>query len=596
MYIDNRIKTITEDDKKPERSAENQHFRTVLWYTEKGSSVGFHGEKIMAFLQGIDRQQITMQSLDSMIDQENPVRIIDAFVNSLDLKTLGFKRAEAATEGRPAYPNDSMLKLYLYGNSNQLRSSRRLQKAARVNIEVIWLMNGLTPDFRTISDFRKENIGCMKKVFHEFNKRVETALDFGFVSIDGSKFQANNAKDRNFTQSKLDDRIKRLDIQSEEYLRLLELSDEEEESEGQFTRKELEEKLENVRERKERYEGYLRYMEENNLSQLSLTDADAKLMKSKNGYQVSYNVQTAVDSETHLVRDYNVTTQATDHGLLAESLEGLKKEGELLESVADKGYHDTRDMAECLEKGIIPNVILPDGKDGYELEVPYEEREGAEALKDSREPELLKTCLRAGVIPSRERRIREPHEEGTPFQAEEEMKARAAEGFFVRDHDADCVYCPAGEKLRRKSIKRNGDVRYANKLACKRCKHKDKCTKSEWKEVDFPDKATERVCKSWKAENEQTENGKKEKRVVKITREIKKYVRLMFKPDRRKMALRMCLSEHPFGTMKRTKDAAYFLLRGKRKTDGEFALIAMGYNQTRAFNLMGFEKMMAVMG
>ena len=563
----------------------------------------------MAFKQGIDRHQVTMQSLDSMIDPENPVRVIDAFVNSLDLKELGFKRVGVAKEGRPAYPNESMLKLYLYGNSNQLRSSRRLQKAAKVNLEVIWLMNGLTPDFRTISDFRKDNISSMKKVFHEFNKRVEAALEFGFVSIDGSKFQANNAKDKNFTQSKLDDRIRRLDIQSEEYLRLLELSDEEEESEGQLTREELEDKLKSIRERKERYEKYLRYMEENSLSQLSLTDVDAKLMKSKNGYQVSYNVQTVVDSETHLLRDYNVTTQATDHGLLAESLEGIKRDGEILESVADKGYHSTQDMAECLEKGIIPNVILPNGKDNYELEVPYEECEGAEELKDSIEPEQLKVCLRAGVIPEvyegiiesaeiveKERRIREPQEGGTPYKTEEEMKARAAEGFFVRDHDADCVYCPAGEKLRRKSIKKNGDVRYANKLACKRCKHRDKCTKSAWKEVDFPDKATEWACKKWKTANAECEVKTKGKYRKKLKREIKRYVKFVFKPDRKKMSMRMCLSEHPFGTMKRTRDAAYFLLRGKRKTVGEFALIALGYNQTRAFNLLGYEKMMAVMG
>ena len=558
----------------------------------------------MAFMQGIDRQQITMQSLDSMIDQENPVRIIDAFVNSLNLKALGFRRAEAASEGRPAYPNDSMLKLYIYGNSNQLRTSRKLQKATKINLEVIWLMHGLTPDFRTIADFRKNNIDCMKKVFHEFNKRIETALEFGYVSIDGSKFQASNSKDRNFTQSKLDDRIRRLDIQSEEYLRLLELSDEEtEDTEGQFTKEELEEKLAGVLERKERYEEYLHYMEENNLSQLSLTDADAKLMKSKNGYQVSYNVQTAVDSETHLIRDYNVTTQATDHGLLAESLEGLKKDGELLESVADKGYQDTEDMAECLEKGIIPNVILPEGKDTYELEVPYEECDEAEALKDSAEPELLKVCLRAGVVPEvyegviesaeiveKERRIREQQAQGKPLATEKDMKERAAEGFFVRDHDADCVYCPAGEKLRRKSIKKNGDVRYANKLACKRCKHKDRCTKSAWKEIDFPDKVTERVSRNW---NTEKKNKSQRSRMI---RKIKKYVKLIFRPDRVKMSQRMCLSEHPFATMKRAKDAAYFLLRGRPKTEGEFALIALGYNQTRAFNLLGYEKMMAVMG
>src|SRR5699024_9660750 len=138
---------------------------------------------------------------------------------------------------------------------------------------------------------------------------------------------------------------------------------------------EVEEKLKKARERLERYESYQKVMEETGVSQLSLTDLDAKLMKNKNGFAVAYNPQTAVDSETHLIRDFEMTNQVTDHGLLNPTMQGIRAEteGEILETVADKGYENTDDMLNCLENGIIPHVITADGKEGYELEIPYEE-------------------------------------------------------------------------------------------------------------------------------------------------------------------------------------------------------------------------------
>ena len=167
----------------------------------------------MAYKSGIDREQMMMCSWDSLLGEDNDVRIIDAFVNSLDIEQLGFEKATPAAEGRPAYDPRALLKLYIYGNINDIRSSRKLAKACRTNIEVIWLTGGIKPDFRTVSDFRKDNIVCMKKVFHEFNHKISTTIEWGFQSIDGSKFQASNSKDRNFTLSKLDDRIKRMDLQ-----------------------------------------------------------------------------------------------------------------------------------------------------------------------------------------------------------------------------------------------------------------------------------------------------------------------------------------------------------------------------------------------
>lgn len=464
----------------------------------------------MAYKSGIDRNQMMLCSWNSLLGEDDDVRIIDAFVDSLNLESLGFGKTSPAFEGRPAYDPRALLKLYIYGNINDPRSSRKLMKACRNNIEVIWLIGGVTPDFRTVSDFRKDNITCMKKVFHEFNHKISTVIEWGFQSIDGSKFQASNSKDRNFTLSKLDDRIKRMDLQSEEYLRLLKESDKDEDFCGEFTKEQLHEKLQKVTERKARYESYLKKMEEENLAQISLTDSDAKLMKNKNGYAVSYNVQTAVDSETHLIRNYETTTNATDHGQLLNTVDEIRQDGEILDTVADKGYHDAEDMIECLKSGVAPHVILPEGQDTVELETGYVPCENAEELKDLTDAESLAKCLDAGVVPTcykdlideikiahKQKRILIPNSVESELLEEEKLKARAAEGFFVRDMDRDLVYCPMGEILRKKSTTKNGGVRYCNKLSCKNCKYQDRCMKNRksdkypFKVVEFGDKIIE---------------------------------------------------------------------------------------------------------
>ena len=271
----------------------------------------------MSYVPTFDRNQMMFCSWDALVDAESIARIIDAFVDSLDLEEVGIKERKDREEGRPSYDPRGMLKLYIYGSRKGIRSSRKLAENCRINLEVKWMVGGVEPDFRTISDFRKDNIDSMKKIFHEFNRRISGAVEWGFTSVDGSKFQACNGKDRNFTKNKLDDRIKWLDAHTEEYLRILEEMDEEESREeaGSISREEVEEKLKKARERLERYESYQKVMEETGVSQLSLTDPDAKLMKNKNGFAVAYNPQTAVDSETHLIRDFEMTNQVTDHGV-----------------------------------------------------------------------------------------------------------------------------------------------------------------------------------------------------------------------------------------------------------------------------------------
>lgn len=567
---------------------------------------------MMHYVQAFDRDQFMMTTWDSMVDPESTARLIDAFVDSLDLSDYGVK--ELASEGRAPYDPKGLLKLYVYGSDNGIKSSRKLAKSCRVNVEVKWMLGGVEPDFRTIADFRKDNIDSLKKIFNEFNKRLTGAVEWGFTSIDGSKFAACNSKNNNFTKNKLDDRIKWLNGHIEEYLRILDDTDRQEDFEDNpewLTREVIEEKLQEARERLKKYEGYQKIMEENGQSQMSLTDADAKLMKSKNGFVVAYNPQTAVDSETHLIRDFQMTNQVTDHGLLDSTLEGVREESEgIIETVADKGYESEKDMVKCLEDGIIPHVITDDGKDGYELEIWYEEADDINA--ESTDAEDLKKALHAGVIPEAYEDVitdievkevwRKVSEEEAKVSVEsiygtsEEMMERAKGGYFVRDPERNLVYCPNGEILRQKCIKKNGNIRYANKNACRHCPNRNKCYKgkNEWKEIDFTKDCLEKPCKDWlKTEGKKPDIGGANK--GKYHFETKKVVRFFLKPDRKKTAERMCLSEHPFGTIKRAMGFSYFLLRGLKKVTGEFALMCLGYNIKRAKKLLGFEKMLELM-
>ena len=567
----------------------------------------------MHYVQTFDRDQVMMTTWDSMVDSESTARLIDAFINSLTLSNYDIKGI--ASEGRPPYDPKSLLKLYIYGNEKGIKSSRKLADSCRTNVEVMWMIGGVRPDHRTIADFRKNNITSLKKIFYEFNRRLSGAVEWGFTSIDGSKFTASNSKDNNFTKNKLDDRIKWLNGHIDEYLRILDDADKQddyEEEPDRLTKELVEEKLKEAKERLARYEGYQKVMEESGQSQMSLVDADARLMKNKNGFTVAYNPQTAVDSETHIIRDFQMTNQVTDHGLLDSTLETIREESEgVIETVADRGYESGEDMIKCLEDGIIPHIITDDGKDGYELEIPYEESDEVDV--DSTNPEDLKTALHAGETPLAykdvisdmkvkevRRKVSDELEtkESTKsiYGTQEEMINRAKEGYFVRDPERNLVYCPNGEMLRQKSIKKNGYIRYANKNACRHCPNRNKCYrgKNEWKEIDFTKDCLEKPCRDWlKAEGKKPDT-------MGVTKgkwhwEKKKVVQFFLKPDINKTAERMCLSEHPFGTIKRSMGLSYFLLRGMEKVAGEFALMCLGYNIKRARNLLGFDKMMEIM-
>jgi len=558
------------------------------------------------YIESTDRDQLFFpESLNGYITAENPVRLFDAFADSLDMGECGIKRAVPAAEGARGYDPRDMVKLFFYGYFNGLRSGRKLEKECERNVEVMWLIKKLTPDFRTICDFRKENAEGLKKIFKMFVRFCDNVGLYGkeYVSIDGSKFKAVNNKDRNFTLNKLDDRLEWIDNQIQGYLEELERNDGEEKDAREFSAEEIKERLEELKKRKGRYEGYGKRMEETGETQLSLTDPEARLMKFKEGMEVGYNVQTAVDGRNHLIAAFEVTDKGTDHGLLEEVAGAVKEAFNLktIEAVADKGYQDTEDMRNCLEQGIIPNVIPNEGKDGFDLETEYEGKEISEAERNSVEAKDIQACLRAGVVPEAYkgiiteikieelRKTENPAKTSVcPYENEEEMKHRAAEGYFIRDREHNKVYCPGGKTLRLKSVKKNGASRYCNKLACKWCGNK--CTKAKWKEVDFSGNEWEVVCKAL--------GGKKPKQSspAKRHRTVKKAVRFHFKVDRIKLDTRKCLSEHPFGTVKRSLSHSYLLLKGKIKTTGELSLCFMAYNMKRAINILGMSRLMSEFG
>ncbi len=359
----------------------------------------------MKYISGVDRRQMLLfpESLDEYISDDNPVKVFDAFVNTLDMEQCGFVRSMPAAEGRPGYDPRDLLKLYIYGYFNKIRSSRSLEKESHRNVEIMWLLKKLTPNFRTIADFRKDNKNALKNVFKEFNRLCDKMNLYSkeYISIDGSKFKAVNAKDRNFTLNKLDDRLKRLDNQIDEYLMLIDRVDREEKSERTFIKEEIEEKIERLKARKETYAGYRDEMEASGERQKSITDSEAKLMKMRNGYGVAYNIQTAVDAQSHLIAGFVVTNHPTDYGMIKEVANSVREDFGLenIEVVADKGYRDSKDLIDCLENGIIPNVFPTNNMIHIDLQTEYEDSEISEEKKASKNPKDIKECLRAGIIP-----------------------------------------------------------------------------------------------------------------------------------------------------------------------------------------------------
>jgi transposase len=316
----------------------------------------------------VDRQQAVLfpETLDEHIAAENPVRVIDAFVEHLDLGALSVARATPAETGRPGYDPRVLLKLYLYGYLNRVRSSRRLERETHRNIEVLWLLGRATPDHKTISDFRATHATALRGVFREFTVVCRRLDLFGaaLVGIDGSKLRAVNAKERSFTPQELRRLLQRIDARLKDYLATLDAADRTEHDPATprtELRPDLPAKLAQLQTRQQEYQALLGQLEESGAPQVTLTDPESRRMKVKQGMEVCYNAQIAVDAQHHLIVATDVTNAVTDVHQLAPMAEAAKDAlgVETLAVAADSGYHHGPGVAQCLAAGITPTVPQP---------------------------------------------------------------------------------------------------------------------------------------------------------------------------------------------------------------------------------------------
>lgn len=314
----------------------------------------------MNHLRGLPREQklLLPEAVEDYVAAEAPVRFIDAFVGTLDLRALGFGKAMAASTGRPPYDPGDLLRLYLYGYLNRLRSSRLLEKECARNLEVIWLLRALKPDFKTIADFRRDNKKPLQNVCREFTLLCRKLNLFGgeLVAIDGSKFRAVNSKDKNFNEKKLRELIAGIDAKIENYLQEMDDTDHDEPQGGEpLSREALQEKIAALQERKDEYEELADQLDEDD-KQISTTDPDAKLMHTRDGAQVCYNVQSAVDAKHKLIVEHDVTNEAVDYQQLSPMAKAAKETlgVEKMNVVADKGYYSNFEVERCVESGITP--------------------------------------------------------------------------------------------------------------------------------------------------------------------------------------------------------------------------------------------------
>jgi transposase len=318
------------------------------------------------FVEGVERTQSTLfpERLEDWIGADNPVRVIDVFVDELDLGGLGFDSVEPQATGRPAYHPSVLLKLYVYGYLNRVQSSRRLEREAGRNMEVMWLTGRLVPDHKTIANFRKDNGAAIRKVCAQFValcRRLELFAEAS-VAIDGSKFKAVNNRDRNFTVAKMKRRMEQIEESVARYLQQLDSADRQEPSLARTTKSDrLKDKIATLKQEMQRLQELEARMLATPEKQISLTDPDARSMATsgRGSGMVGYNVQAAVDTKHHLIVAHEVTNVGTDHSQLSAMAKQTKAalETETLDAVTDRGYFNGKEILACDEAGI--TVTLP---------------------------------------------------------------------------------------------------------------------------------------------------------------------------------------------------------------------------------------------
>jgi transposase len=384
------------------------------------------------FVEGVDRSQTTLfpESLDDWVDENNPVRVIDAFVDALDLRALGFDGVVPEATGRPSYHPAVLLKLYIYGYLNRVQSSRRLEREASRNVELMWLTGRLSPDHKTIANFRKDSGRAIRQVCAQFVTlcRRLGLLNTASVAIDGSKFKAVNNRDRNFTRAKVERRRAQIEESVGRYLQQLDTADRQEPSEALAARTtRLKEKIARLEQEMQRLAELEAQMLASPDQQISLTDPDARSMATsgRGSGVVGYNVQVAVETKHHLIVAHEVTNDGCDRAQLSAMGKEAKAvlEVEDLEAVADRGYWDSEEILACDRAGI--TVTLP-----------------------------------------------------KPMTSSAKSDGRFGKQDFVYLPEEDAYRCPAGEKLRYyySNVERGLTLRRYWTMACHGCPLKSRCT------------------------------------------------------------------------------------------------------------------------
>lgn len=315
------------------------------------------------FIKGECRTQITLlpESLDDYVVETNPVRVVDVFVDELDLKQLGFEGIQPAITGRPAYHPAVLLKIYIYGYLNRIQSSRRLEKETQRNIELMWLTGRLMPDFKTIATFRQENGKAIRNVCRQFVILCQQLGLFSeaLVAIDGSKFKAVNNRDRNFTSAKLQRRMEEIESSINRYLTELDTADRQEPTVAQAKTERLQDKIAALKAQMKALKDIDVQLNQTPDKQISLTDPDARSMKTRGTGIVGYNVQTAVDTEHHLIVEHEVINEGVDRSQLSSMAKKVRSAMGVddLTVIADRGYFKSEEILACHEAGII--AIVP---------------------------------------------------------------------------------------------------------------------------------------------------------------------------------------------------------------------------------------------
>jgi transposase len=409
----------------------------------------------MNHIQGLAREQMVLfpEAIEDYISADNPVRFLEAFVENLSLLELGFKSVMLEATGRPPYHPADLLKLYLYGYLRKIRSSRKLEIESQRNLELMWLMKKLSPDFKTIASFRRDNREALVRLCREFTLVCKELNLFSgeLVAIDGSKFKAVNSSDKNVTMRMLKKKIIELDQRIERYLKDMDDHDDHDGGTKDLTAEELNKKIDILKNRRTEYGQLKSEMENKGEMQRSLIDPDSRSMVFRKGCDVGYNVQTAVDSKHHLIVEHEVINRPTDqnelYGMALKTKETLQVDS--LNVVADMGYYDGEQVKRCEEKNILVYTEKPNTSANRKL----------------------------GLYP----------------------KDR-----FHYDKINDCYLCPAKQTLHyRSTIDEGGRLtRYYVTPACRRCPLRPKCTRgierriTRWVHEDVLDRMRERV-RNW---------------------------------------------------------------------------------------------------